>query len=173
MFTHGKVSLRPIERRDLDFLRELHNDPTTLRNLTDTTLVNEIQQEKWFESICASRTSMRLAMLDEGGQIVGCVRLDHYDPRNRSVQVGGDIARDRRGRGYGSAMFAACVAYAFGVLNCRRAYLSVLETNAVAIGMYRRHGFVEEGRLVQAVYREGRYHDYINMYLLAEEKCDD
>lgn len=166
MFKHKSISLRPIERGDLAFLRRMHNDPTTIANLTDATLVNEIQQERWFESMCTSATSMRLAVLDGNGEIIGCVRLDHYDTRNRSVQVGGDIAGSHRGKGFGSLMFEACLAYVFGVLNCRRAYLSVLETNAIAIGLYKKHGFQEEGRAVQAIYRDGKYIDYVNMYLL-------
>lgn len=166
MFKHKSISLRPIERCDLGFLRRLHNDPTTIANLTDTTLINEIQQERWFESICMSTTSMRLAVLNDNGEIIGCVRLDHYDPRNRSVLVGGDIAGSHRGKGFGSLMFEACLAYVFGVLNCRRAYLSVLETNAVAIGLYKKYGFREEGRSIKAIYRDGKYLDYINMYLL-------
>ena len=166
MFKHKTISLRPIERGDLTFLRQLHNDPTTIINLTDTTLVNEIQQERWFESMCTSSTSMRMAVLDEDDEIIGCVRLDRYDTRNRSIQVGGDIAGPHRRKGFGSLMFEACLAYVFDILNCRRAHLSVLETNTVAIGLYKKFGFKEEGRATQAIYRDGKYLDYINMYLL-------
>lgn len=169
MFEYKNIALRPIENVDLEFLRRMHNDPTTICNLTDTTLVSEIQQQKWFESICLSESSLRLAVLDEQRDIIGCVRLDHYDNRNRSIQVGGDIAHAYRGKGYGSVMFQACLKYVFDTLNCHRAYLSVLETNRVAIGLYEKYGFKEEGRAVQAIYRGGRYYDYINMYLL----CDD
>lgn len=169
MFEHNEVNLRPIERGDLDFLREMHNDWTTLQNLTDTNMVNEIQQDGWFESICRSKTSMRLAVCTMDLGIIGCIRLDHIDPVNRSVQVGGDIAIQYRGIGWGSRMFSACLKYTFDVLNTRRAYLSVLETNTVAINMYQKHGLKEEGRHIQAIYRLGRYYDYINMYLLEEE----
>lgn len=169
MFESHGILLRPIEVKDLDFLRKMHNDWTTLENLTDTTMVNEIQQNSWFESICRSKTSLRLAACMDNYGIVGCVRLDHIDPINRSIQVGGDIDAKFRGKGWGSKMFSACLKYSFDVLNTRRAYLSVLETNTRAIGMYKKHGFKEEGRQVQAIYRLGRYYDYINMYLLEEE----
>lgn len=166
------IYLRPIEKSDLEFLRNLHNDWSTLQNLTDTSMINEIQQEKWFNSICASLTSLRLSVLIQEGsdkRLIGCIRLDHIDARNRSVQVGGDIAREYRGLGWGSQMFGGCLKYVFDVLNMRRAYLSVLETNTVAIDMYRKFGFVEEGRQVQSIFRDGQYIDYINMYLLETE----
>lgn len=51
----------------------------------------------------------------------------------------------------------------------RRAYLSVLATNHVAINMYKKHGFVEEGRETGAIVRNGVEIDYINMYLMERE----
>ena len=165
MFHHEGIDLRPIERRDLEFLRLMHNDWTTLENLTDTSMVSELQQEDWFESVSRSKTSLRLLVENEGDPI-GCIRLDHIDHRNRSVQVGGDIASAFRGQGFGNKMFSGCLKYAFDILNMRRAYLSVLETNIIAYNMYTKHGFIEEGRQKEALYRLGRYYDYINMYLL-------
>lgn len=169
MFAHNNIMLRPIEVQDLEFLRVMHNDWSTLQNLTDSRMINEIQQDAWFESMCLSKTSLRLAALSEEHGLIGCVRIDHIDPINRSAQVGGDIASDFRGIGLGSAMFSACLKYVFDVLNVRRAYLSVLETNNRAIGMYKKHGFQEEGRQIGAIYRLGEYFDYINMYLLESD----
>ena len=177
MFEHDGILLRPIERRDLVFLRRMHNRQSTIDNLTDTTLVNEIQQEGWFESVCKSQSTLRLAVCLPSGEstglgsdlTIGCVRLDHYDPRNRSIMVGGDIDEPFRGKGYGSKMFGACLKYVFDVMNCHRAYLLVAAYNSVAIGLYKKFGFVEEGRQVDALFRDGHYHDYIAMYLLEEE----
>ncbi len=166
MFSHDNIYLRPIEKQDLEFLRQMHNDTATLMNLTNPAMINEIQQEQWFQQICQSKSSIRLAVLDKQKIIIGCIRLDHYDSYNRSIQVGGDITLAKRGQGYGSKMFAACLEYVFQILNCRRAYLSVLETNIVAYHMYKKHGFVEEGRSIQAIYRDYKYYDYINMYLI-------
>ena len=163
-----KVKLRPIEAKDLEFLRLMHNDPTTLLCLTDARMVNELQQRQWFENMLASKTSCRLAVVVDN-HIIGCVRLDHYDAINRSVQVGGDISTEFRGKGFGSLMFEACLDHVFNVLNCHRAYLSVLESNEVALKMYVKHGFVEEGRQREAIFRNGKYLDYINMGLLENE----
>lgn len=171
-FEHEDIFLRPIEKSDLEFLRQLHNDWSTLKNLTDTSMVTEIQQEKWYSSVCSSSSSARLAVLIQDGadkRIIGCIRLDHIDARNRSVQVGGDIAKEYRGKGLGTKMFSACLKYVFDVMNVHRAYLSVLETNLVAKNMYQKHGFIEEGRQVEALFRSGRYYDYIDMYLLEQD----
>jgi len=135
-------------------------------------MVNEIQQEKWFESVCASRSSERLAVVAielEDKPIVGCVRLDAIDYQNRSVMVGGDIAFEYRGRGFGYAMYDALLPYIFNVMNMHRSYLYVLETNKVAISLYKKYGFKEEGREKEAILRDGKYLDYIAMYLLESD----
>lgn len=168
MFEHKYIGLRPIEECDLEFLRLMHNQQSTIMNLTDTRMVNEIQQQRWFDSVCGSDSTLRLSVV-HNNDVVGCVRLDHYDPRNRSIMVGGDIDEARRGEGLGGKMFEACLKYVFDVMNCHRAYLLVLETNEVAIGMYKKYGFVEEGRQIEAIFRDGRYYDYIAMCLLEDK----
>ena len=169
MFVYNEISLRPVERDDLHFLRLMHNRVSTIVNLTDTTLVNEMQQEDWFESISKSKSSIRLSVCLIDGTIIGCVRLDCYDPRNRSIMVGGDIDEAYRGKGRGTQMLESCLKYVFDVMNCHRAYLMVAEYNDVAIKLYGKHGFVEEGRQIDALFRNGRYYDYVGMYLLEEE----
>ncbi len=161
------IIIRPIERNDLEFLRLMHNDTSVINYLTDTHMVNEIEQEKWFEKICLSPSSKRLAVIDyQINKIVGCIRIDNIDYINRSVQVGGDIHPEFQGMGFGNMMFGACLCYIFDTMAMRRAYLSVLETNMRAYNMYAKFGFTEEGRQHSAIFRDGQYLDYINMYLL-------
>ena len=59
--------------------------------------------------------------------------------------------------------------FAFEELNLHRVSLTVLDTNERAIACYRKCGFVEEGRLREDWYQEGRYHDLIVMGVLAPE----
>jgi len=61
------------------------------------------------------------------------------------------------------------LSFVFNVLNMRRAYLSVLETNKIAYNLYKKFGFKEEGREMAAVIRDGKEIDYINMYLMERE----
>ena len=50
-----------------------------------------------------------------------------------------------------------------------RVWLAVLSTNKIAYNMYQKHGFKEEGVYREAVFRDGKYHDYIIMSVLEEE----
>ena len=104
---------------------------------------------------------------------IGMIRTDEIDWINRSIRVGGDIRPELWGQGYGHKMFALIKKYCFDYLNMHRLWLLVLETNERAIAVYKSAGFVEEGRQRQAIYRDGRYLDYVMMSLLEDDYDSD
>ena len=59
--------------------------------------------------------------------------------------------------------------HAFGVLGLHRVSLAVFEYNERAIRAYRRVGFSVEGRSREAIWREGRFWDEIQMSILEDE----
>lgn len=83
-----------------------------------------------------------------GGEVVGsigCVRERH--PANQHVATFGlAVAPGRRGEGIGAALVAEAFAWARAV-GVEKLLISVYPTNEAAIALYRRSGFVEEGRL--------------------------
>jgi RimJ/RimL family protein N-acetyltransferase len=58
------------------------------------------------------------------------------------------------------------VDYAFRLRNLRKVWLTVLGSNARAMGAYQKCGFVEEGRLRQQVWSNGAYVDLVYMGIL-------
>jgi RimJ/RimL family protein N-acetyltransferase len=61
------------------------------------------------------------------------------------------------------------VGHAFEVLGLHRVGLSVFAFNVRAIRAYERVGFHAEGRLREAIWRDGRFWDEIQMGLLTDE----
>jgi hypothetical protein len=59
--------------------------------------------------------------------------------------------------------------HAFGTLGLHRVGLAVFEFNERAIRAYRKCGFVAEGRAREAIWRDGRFWDEIEMSILQEE----
>jgi RimJ/RimL family protein N-acetyltransferase len=104
-----------------------------------------------------------LVALSEG-VIVGEVRVD---PSWMGFgEIGMMVAADWRGRGVGTALVAAAVQWA-RARALHKLALSVFPHNDAAIALYRKFGFVEEGRLVQHVRRaDGQLWDLIEMGLL-------
>lgn len=98
------------------------------------------------------------------GAIVGEVNVD---PTWLGFgEIGMMVAADWRGLGVGTALVAAAIEWARS-RGLHKLALSVFPHNNAAIGLYRKCGFVEEGRLVQHVRRaDGQLWDLIEMGLL-------
>jgi len=84
----------------------------------------------------------------DGPRLLGCLAL-HGERLARMRHVGRVeimVANEARGRGVGSALLGAALQRAErgGVL--RKLSLAVFADNAAALALYRRFGFVEEGR---------------------------
>lgn len=81
---------------------------------------------------------------------------------------------DNRGKGIGTFAVTSIVDHAFFNLNLRKLQLEVfelevLEYNQVAQKLYRKIGFVEEGRRCKAVFKDSQYVDELIMGLLRDD----
>jgi RimJ/RimL family protein N-acetyltransferase len=99
--------------------------------------------------------------------VTGCYNIEWP---NRSAEVGIYIGEpDQLGKGYGTEAMKLLLAYSFTELNLHRVFLRVFDFNQRAIESYLKCGFSVEGRLREAIFREGEYHDVVIMSLLEEE----
>ena len=100
----------------------------------------------------------------EGKRVVGHVTIQREGhPVSRHVAtLGIAVAADRRGGGVGSALLAEALRWARSA-GVERIVLSVYPDNTRAIALYRRFGFVEEGRLVRQSRKSFGYEDEVLM----------
>ncbi len=100
----------------------------------------------------------------DAGRVVGHVYIQREaHPVTRHVAtLGIAVSADRRGRGIGRALMAEAFRWARSS-GVEKIMLSVYPHNDAAIGLYRRFGFVEEGRLVAHSRKSTGYEDEILM----------
>lgn len=174
MITGSRIRLRAIEREDLpNFVRWL-NDPEVRRNLLVTIPLSQAQEDGWFEHTLQRPLEEQPlgieAQTPEGWRLVGNCGFDKLDSRNRCAEIGIFIGDSNYwNKGYGTEAMRLMVKYGFDSLNLNRIYLNVYETNDRGIRCYEKAGFVHEGRLRQAIFREGRYIDLLVMSVLRSE----
>jgi RimJ/RimL family protein N-acetyltransferase len=97
-------------------------------------------------------------------EIVGSVHVERS--RHGFGEFGMAVAREWRGRGVGSALLATAIEWA-RQQGLHKLSLGVFAHNAAAIALYRKFGFVEEGRRVKQYRRtSGELWDSIDMGLL-------
>jgi putative acetyltransferase len=102
----------------------------------------------------------------EGNRVVGHLNVSREEsPATRHVaSLGMCVAADRRSAGIGTALLEACIRWARDV-GVEKLALSVYPHNERALGLYRKFGFVEEGRLTGHTKKSIGYRDEIVMGL--------
>ena len=170
MFKYKDLAIHTVEEGDLLFLMELRSHYDVWSNLGNIEMLTYEGQIRWLQNIRSSSTQeyyiLKKHTIDRK---IGMVRTDQIDFINKSIRVGGDIHPLYQGEGNGYKMICMIQKYCFDYLNIHRIWLSVLETNEKAINLYKKVGFIEEGRQRKGIYRNNKYIDYIMMSLLKEE----
>ena len=173
MIAHGAVYLRAGEREDIPLFVGWMNDWRTSRTLGTRAPFSLPMEEVWFEHMLADQGKggyFFVACLLEDDRPFGTIGLFDLDLPNGSAGLGISIgAPEDRGRGLGTDMLRALLAFGFGMLRLERIWLDVYDMNPGARRVYERVGFVLEGTLRRAVFREGQYRDVHRMAILADE----
>ena len=157
----------PIRRATLDdaeALQRIFDQPRALWGTLQVPYASAEQRRK------------RLAELDNSayplvavvaGEVIGQLTL-HINARSprrsHSGSLGMAVRDDYHGRGVGTALMVACLDLADNWLNLHRVDLDVYVDNEPALRLYKKFGFVTEGRLVDYAFRDGAY---VDAYMMA------
>jgi RimJ/RimL family protein N-acetyltransferase len=172
MIAGSKVRLRAFREDDLKNSVAWLNNPAVTRFLLHMRPWSLAEEKAWIERVMRNDDPSAVTFVVEttDGEYVGSTGLTHIDPRNRNAEAGIVIGRPEEwGRGLGTDAMKTLLRHAFEELNLHRVSLRVYAFNERAIRSYRTLGFVEEGRLRQAMFRHGTWHDVFVMGILAEE----
>lgn len=129
------------------------------------------QKPEFFEHAENGRNTIEFMLRTiQDDRLVGFAALHGIEWNNRSSRMAVGIGHPGdRGHGYGRDAVAMLLRYAFLELNLERISLEVIAYNEAACRTYLGAGFVEEGRLREAVLRGGKRYDLIAMGLLSRE----
>jgi RimJ/RimL family protein N-acetyltransferase len=180
MFCRGDVGFRPIEEKDLEKIRALRNAPSTWEMLGGIDHVTPDQQLEWYKNLGRIKDQAYytafINIIDpyDGvwsteGDFLGVIRQTEIDLQNRSCLIGLDIDPIQRNQGWATKLYAALLKWLFDYRNFHRVALLVLDTNEVGKKLYFNAGFKLEGKHREAIFRNGRFVDYLAMSILEDE----
>jgi diamine N-acetyltransferase len=169
-----RVRLRAVEREDVKHFYEWVNDPEVTRGLALYLPMSTVEEEKWFERVQARDPHEKPLAIEvregDGWKLIGNCGVFDVEWVNRSAELGIMIGKKSVwNQGYGTEVMTLLLKHCFETLNLNRVFLHVYAENLRARRSYVKAGFVEEGRLRQAVYKQGRYDDVMLMSVLASE----
>jgi RimJ/RimL family protein N-acetyltransferase len=166
------VVLRHHRPSDLETITRWYTDPEVGR-LTRYQVqpMTEADVERFFHSRLLAPDALAYAILEKpSGRHVGFTTFSSLDVDNGSVLYHITIGeRDAWGRGLGTEATELMLAHAFERLRLHRVALTVFSFNTRAIRAYEKAGFRVEGRLREAIRRDGRYWDEVQMGVLRDE----
>ena len=168
-----RIELRRHVREHYGLYGEWYGDPEIWR-LTSWAASPLIPSavERMFEERELSSTDDSFAIHLKGGEKpIGVISLMNISEANDSAELSVIVGHpEDRHHGYGAEAIDTILRYGFEELGLNRVGLSVFEFNEDAISTYEKLGFREEGRLRQALKRDGTFHGAILMSVLASER---
>lgn len=105
----------------------------------------------------------------KSGDPVGYIILRGVMGQNPVVELK-RIVVTKRGVGVGQALMHLIIDYVFDDLKAHRLWLDVAADNARAHHVYRKMGFVDEGRFRKAAWRPAGWQDLLIFGMLAEDR---
>ena len=193
MIFSDRIRLRAAERSDIPLFVSWLNDPEVTAGTTLVYPMSQAEEEIWFDDTLkqpAAQHPMVIEMRIPGERPPGSVSFPpgampvevdwvpigtcNYfaiDWRSRSSEVGILIGEKRFwNQGYGTEAMRLLVKHGFETLNLHRVWLRVYANNPRAIRAYEKVGFIHEGRMREAIYKNGSYIDVLLMSILENER---
>ncbi len=169
------IALRPVVPKDrecrqrLGFHAEIERGYGVLRESGPMT---EEEADAWYAGLVETGADATNAtwVIEAAGELAGVAFLHSIREVDAKARFAiGLLSPDLLGRGYGTEATRLVLEHAFGLMSLHRVDLRVLEFNENTIAMYRRCGFVEEGRERDSC-RMGQYwYDDVIMGILDHE----
>lgn len=178
---YGKqVRLRAMEREDVKHYYAWVNDPEVTHGLALYLPMSNVDEERWFERVTQGDPNEKPLAIevrdgvpsgaDHGWKLIGNCGVFSIEWVNSSAELGIMIGeKSAWNKGYGTEVMTLLLRHCFETLNLNRVFLRVYAENLRAIRAYQKAGFVEEGRLRQAVFKHGKYDDVILMSVLRSQ----
>src|SRR6187401_430214 len=168
MLKGDKCILRPMSRNYLERYQEYLNDVELLLLSSDEApMPMEMERlARQFDQFIENPRGdvLWFAIEVQGGKFIGQCLLHHIDQASRTCELGITIGdRDFMNRGYGRDVVKLLTKYAFRLLNLRKVWLTTNGSNIRAQKAFAACGFIEEGRLRNHIWLDGRYDDLVYM----------
>jgi len=169
-----EVTLRTVEEEDMGFVQRCMNAPEVWRPALGAEPMNGEQGTEFFETVVSAEGDVHCLICDDD-EPMGIVSLttSQYGPgetaRSRDAELAYYLAPEFHGQGYGSDAAETMVEYAFEDLNLRRVSARCGSFNEGSAALLESLGFEQEGRLREASWYRGEYHDTLWYGLLRRE----
>lgn len=166
------VILRPVEKEDQEFLRDLVQHPEVRNTIGRAPKpANLKEQEDYVEEISEDEDAAYF-LIEYEGEKAGTISIHGLENDYRRGEFGISIHPDLHGQGIGTKAVQMIVQYAFDTLNMHKVRGGYLEHNPPSKRIMEKAGMQKEGRERHYKYVDGEWKDVIWMSILEGEYYD-
>lgn len=173
MYEGNLVRLRAFDSSDLLRLQDFSNDYQVMRGASGAILYpSTVEDASRAMSASTSYSSGEYQFAIEAKTdriLIGQCGFVKVNWKNRVGEIAIMIGdKDYRGKGYGADAIRLLIRFGFEEMNLRKIKALVFDFNEAALRCYEKCGFRKEAVLQKEIYREGRYHDVVQMCLFRD-----
>jgi RimJ/RimL family protein N-acetyltransferase len=159
VFVEGdRVTLRPIEEADLEFVTEGVNHPE-VRPFVGQSFPTSVARERRYLEELNERTDAVSVLAVAGDERIGVVEFDPVDREAGVADMAIWMHPDHHGSGYGREATELMLDYAFDELRIHKVTAEAYDLNAASRGILESVGFVHEGVGREDAFLRGEYRD--------------
>ena len=169
-----RVTLRPADSEDTDFLRRNLNDPRVRAGRTDTFPAGEGEVDRYLGGTMGRNDSIGLLVCVEE-RPVGYVLVNRErmgDTEYDRGELAYWIAPDEQGHGYATEASRVLLDHCFNRLGLHKVIARAFESNRGSQRVIEKLGFAREGTFRDEVFLDGEWEDYYRYGLLESEWRD-
>jgi ribosomal-protein-alanine N-acetyltransferase len=167
-----RLLLREIEAKDAPALLDLYADRDHMQWYGIDPFADIAAAEARIKKLAEMRLAPNPATpwaIDLSGDFIGTCGLFAWNRSWRKCSVGYELTKTAQGHGYMQEAMSCVISWGFQQMQLNRIEAQTHPNNERSIALLGRLGFVEEGRLRQAAYWAGQYHDMLQFSLLRTE----
>ncbi|AET70305.1 pseudaminic acid biosynthesis N-acetyl transferase [Desulfosporosinus orientis DSM 765] len=171
MLETKRLLLRLLNEQDENDIVKWRNQKDIINSLFSYKGVTITEHRQWFDKYSRDDTRIEYVICKkEDGKKIGTIGLSSIDHKNQKAEYGILIGEaQEQKKGFALEASYTLLKYAFYDLNLHKIKLHVFTDNNIAINLYKRLGFKEEGTLHQEIYKNSGFKDVLVMGLLKEE----
>ncbi len=164
-----ELQFRNITDDDLEMIMNWRTMPEVSAYMYTDFEPNIERQRAWFKSISSNNTRLDWVITVDG-EDVGLVSIVCIDRVNRRCEWAYYLASPSvRGKGIGKSVEMNILAYVFETLELNKLCCEVFCSNEIVIKIHEKYGSVVEGTRRQHIFKDGQFHDIVQMGILRED----
>lgn len=166
-----KVSLRPLEMKDLDNVMKWVNDPEVIGNFASFSHpISREDEAEFISNILKSDNDKVFSIENEKEDYLGQTGLNQIHWPSKVARLSMIISNKKQGgKGYAQVAFKELLRLAFEEYDLHKVWIITFFTNKRMQHIMKKLDFKREGIFKEEYYNKGKYHDLVKMSLLDKE----